>query len=327
MKRLSFALLGLAVTLVTLAALAPPAAAQNWPSKPVRIIAVFPPGGSVDQVARVLGQQLSVQTGQTFIVENRGGASGSIGTAALAKSEPDGYTLGVVFDTHAVNPALIPNLSFDTLKDLTPLMLVGTGGMALVANAAQPYKSFKDVIDTARAKPGSVAYGTIGAGSIGHLTMTQLANQLQVELIHVPYRGGGPLMSDAVANQVPLAIGSVFLVSPHVASGKLRAIAVTSLKPDPSLPGVEPIGAQAVPGFEAYTWWGIYAPGNMPVSLAERIYGELAKAIKTPEVREKLSAQGMEVSGAPGAKLDDFVRREMTRWAKVIKDNNIKSGD
>jgi tripartite-type tricarboxylate transporter receptor subunit TctC len=275
----------------------------------------------------VLGQQLSVQTGQTFIVENRGGASGSIGTAALAKSEPDGYTLGVVFDTHAVNPALIPNLSFDTLKDLTPLMLVGTGGMALVANAAQPYKSFKDVIDTARAKPGSVAYGTIGAGSIGHLTMTQLANQLKVELIHVPYRGGGPLMTDALANQVPLAIGSVFLVSPHVASGKLRAIAVTSLKPDPSLPGVEPIGAQAVPGFEAYTWWGIYAPGNMPVSLAERIYGELAKAIKTPEVREKLSAQGMEVSGAPGAKLDDFVRREMTRWAKVIKDNNIKSGD
>ena len=308
-------------------ALAPPAAAQTWPTKPVKIIAVFPPGGSVDQVARVLGQQLSVQTGQTFIVENRGGASGSIGTAVLAKSEPDGYTLGVVFDTHAVNPALIPNLPFDTLKDLTPLMLVGTGGMALVANAAQPYKSFKDVVDAARAKPGSVAYGTIGAGSIGHLTMTQLANQLKVELIHVPYRGGGPLMSDAVANQVPLAIGSVFLVSPHVTSGKLRAIAVTSLKPDPSLAGVEPIGAQAVPGFEAYTWWGIYAPGNVPSALAERIYGELAKAIKTPEVREKLSAQGMEVSGAPGAKLDDFVRQAMTRWAKVIKDNNIKSGD
>jgi tripartite-type tricarboxylate transporter receptor subunit TctC len=324
MKRLSFALLGLTVAF---AALAPPAAGQSWPSKPVRIIAVFPPGGSVDQVARVLGQQLSVQTGQTFIVENRGGASGSIGTAAVAKSEPDGYTLGVVFDTHAVNPALIPNLSFDTLRDLTPLMLVGTGGMALVANAAQPYKSFKDVIDAARAKPGSVAYGTIGAGSIGHLTMTQLANQLNVQLIHVPYRGGGPLMSDAIANQVPLAIGSVFLVSPHVTTGKLRGIAVTSLKPDPSLPGVEPIAAQGLPGFEAYTWWGVYAPGKMPAALAERIYGELAKAINTPAVREKLVAQGIEVSGAPGAKLDDFVRREMARWAKVIKDNNIKSGD
>jgi tripartite-type tricarboxylate transporter receptor subunit TctC len=324
MKATRFALLCLAPLL---AAFAPNAAPQSWPAKPVKIIAVFPPGGSVDQVARVLGQQLSVQTGQTFIVENRGGASGSIGTAALAKSEPDGYTLGVVFDTHAVNPALIPNLPFDTLKDLTPLMLVGTGAMALVCNAAQPYKSFKDVIAAARAKPGSVAYGTIGAGSIGHLTMTQLANQLNVELIHVPYRGGGPLMSDAIANQVPLAIGSVFLVSPHVASGKLRAIAVTSAKPDPSLRGAEPIAAQGVPGFEAYTWWGIYAPGHMPSALAERIYAELAKAINTPAVREKLADQGIDVSGAPGAKLDDFVRREMARWAKVIKDNNIRLGD
>jgi len=318
----------LALTVFALAtALAATAGAQSWPSKTVKLIAVFPPGGSVDQVARVLAQQLSVQTGQTFIVENRGGASGSIGTAAVAKSDPDGYTLGVVFDTHAVNPALIANLSFDTLKDLTPLMLVGTGGMAIVANAAQPYSSFKDLVAAARAKPGTVAYGTIGAGSIGHLTMTQLANQLGIEWIHVPYRGGGPLMSDAIANQVPLAIGSVFLVSPHVTTGKLRAIAVTSLKPDPSLPGVEPIAAQGIPGFEAYTWWGIVGPGNMPAALTARIYDELAKAINTPAVREKLVAQGIDVSGAPGDKLDGFVRQEMARWTKVVKDNNIKSGD
>ena len=239
------------IGLALAACLAASAAAQNWPSgRPVKVIAVFPPGGSVDQVARVIAQQLNIQTGQSFVVDNRGGASGSIGTAALAKSDPDGYTIGVVFDTHAVNPALIPNLPFDTLKDLTPLMLVGTGGMALVTNVAQPYKSFSDVVAAARAKPGSLAYGTIGAGSIGHLTMTQLGNQLGVEWTHVPYRGGGPLMSDAIANQVPLAIGSVFLVSPHVASGRVRAIAVTSLKPDPSLPGVEPIAAQGVPGFE-----------------------------------------------------------------------------
>jgi tripartite-type tricarboxylate transporter receptor subunit TctC len=316
-----------ALALAFSAVTAPDAGAQAWPSKPVKIIAVFPPGGSVDQVARVLGQQMSIQTGQTFIVDNRGGASGSIGTAVLAKSEPDGYTLGVVFDTHAVNPSLIPNLPFDTLKDLTPLMLVGTGGMALVANAAQPYKSFRDVLAAAKAKPGGIAYGTIGAGSIGHLTMTQLGNQLGVEFLHVPYRGGGPLMTDALANQVPLAIGSVFLVSPHVASGKLRALAVTSLKADPSLPGVEPIAAQGVPGFEAYTWWGVYAPGNMPPQLARHIYDELAKAIQTPSVREKLVAQGIDVSGAPGDQLDRFVRKEMARWAKVIKDNNIKSGD
>ena len=317
-----------AIVLALAACLVTPAQAQNWPAaKPVKVIAVFPPGGSVDQVARVIAQQLNIQTGQTFIVDNRGGASGSIGTAALAKSEPDGYTIGVVFDTHAVNPSLIPNLPFDTLKDLTPLMLVGTGAMALVTNVAQPYKSFKDVVAAAKEKPGSVAYGTIGAGSIGHLTMTQLGNQLSVEWTHVPYRGGGPLMSDAIANQVPLAIGSVFLVNPHVASGRVRAIAVTSLKPDPSLPGVDPIAAQGVPGFEAYTWWGIFGPGNMPVPMVKRVYDELAKAVSTPAVREKLAAQGMEVLGAPPERLDDIVRKEMTRWAKVIKDNNIKAGD
>jgi tripartite-type tricarboxylate transporter receptor subunit TctC len=325
MKTIRIALVALAFGLC--AVFAAGAAAQNWPTKPVKVIAVFPPGGSVDQVARILGQQMSLQTGQTFIVDNRGGASGSIGTAAIAKAEPDGYTIGVVFDTHAVNPSLIPNLPFDTLKDLTPLMLVGTGGMALVTNVAQPYKSFHDVVAAAKAKPGSVAYGTIGAGSIGHLTMTQLGNQLGVEFNHIPYRGGGPLMSDAIANQVPLAIGSVFLVSPHVASGRLRAIAVTSLKPDPSLPGVEPIAAQGVAGFEVYTWWGVFAPGNMPAPLAKRIYEELAKAVNTPAVREKLAAQGMEVSGAPADQLDAFVRKEMVRWAKVIKDNNIRSGD
>ncbi len=305
----------------------PSAIAQNWPTKPVKLIAVFPPGGSVDQVARILAQQLTEQTGQTVIVDNRGGASGSIGTAALAKAEPDGYTLGVVFDTHAVNPSLIPGLPFDTLRDLTPLMLVGTGAMALVTNASQPYKSFRDVVAAAKAKPGSVSYGTIGAGSLGHLAMTQLGNQLGVEFIHIPYRGGGPLMNDAIGNQVPLAIGSVFLVNPHVVSGRVRAIAVTSAKPDPKLPNVEPIASQGAPGFEAYTWWGIFGPANMPAALTKRVYEELAKAVKAPAVMDKLSAQGMEVSGAPPEQLDTLVRKEIPRWAKVIKDNSIKLGD
>ncbi len=317
-----------AIVLATIALGSPSRAlAQDWPSKPVKLIAVFPPGGSVDQVARIFAQQLTIQTGQSFIVDNRGGASGSIGTAALAKSDPDGYTLGIVFDTHAVNPSLIPDLPFDTLRDLTPIMLVGTGGMALVTHASQPYKSFRDVIAAAKAKPGSVSYGTIGAGSLGHLAMTQLGNQLGVQFNHIPYRGGGPLMNDAIGNQVPLAIGSVFLVSPHVASGKLRAIAVTSAKPDPKLPGAEPIASQGVPGYEAYTWWGVYAPGKLSPALARRIYDEFAKAIKAPAVMEKLSAQGIEVAGGPPAELDALVRKEIPRWAKVIKDNAIKFGD
>jgi tripartite-type tricarboxylate transporter receptor subunit TctC len=251
--------IGITLTLIGMLldpSFAPLAAAQSWPTKAVKVIAVFPPGGSVDQVARILSQQLSEQTGQQFIVDNRGGASGSIGTAILSKSDPDGYTIGVVFDTHAVNPTLIPDISFDTVRDLTPLMLVGTGAMALVTNVVQPFKSFRDVVEAAKANPQGISYGTIGAGSLGHLAMTQLANQLGVQFVHIPYRGGGPLMNDALGNQVPLAIGSVFLVNPYVSSGRLRAIAVTSAKPDPKLPAVETMASQGVPGFEAYTWWG-----------------------------------------------------------------------
>jgi tripartite-type tricarboxylate transporter receptor subunit TctC len=317
----------LALALLLGVGVAPVAVAQSWPTKPVKLIAVFPAGGSVDQVARILAQQLSEQTGQSFIVDNKGGASGSIGTALLSKADPDGYTLGVVFDTHAVNPSLIPNMPFDTLRDLTPLMLIGTGAMALVTPVAQPYKSFRDVVAAARANPGGVSYGTIGAGSLGHLTMTQLGNQLGVEFNHIPYRGGGPLMNDAIGNQVPLAIGSVFLVSPHIASGRLRAIAVTSAKPDPKLPGVPTIASQGVPGFEAYTWWGVFGPANLPAALAKRIAEELAKAARSPAVVEKLSAQGMEVTAGTPGELDAFVRNEIPRWAKVIKDNGIKSGD
>jgi len=157
--------------------------------------------------------------------------------------------------------------------------------------------------------------------------MTQLGNQLGVEFNHIPYRGGGPLMNDAIGNQVPLAIGSVFLVNPYVTTGRLRAIAVTSARPDPKLPGAEPIANQGVPGFEAYTWWGVFAPAKTPPALAKSIYDALAKAVKTPAVTEKLSAQGMEVLAAQPSELEDLVAKEMSRWAKVIKDNNIKSGD
>src|SRR5438046_1301350 len=314
------------VALLTLAFLAavplhPSAVAQNWPSKPVKLIAVFPPGGSVDQVARILAQQLTIQTGQQVIVENRGGASGSIGTAAVAKADPDGTTLAVVFDTHAVNPALIPNLPFDTLRDLTPIMLVGKGGMALVTHPDQPYKSFRDVVAAAKAKPGSVSFGTIGAGSLGHLAMAQLGNQLGVEFNHIPYRAGGPLLNDAIGNQHPFATGSVFLVSPYVTSGRLRAIAVTSAKPDAKLPGAQPIAEQGVPAFEAYSWWGVFGPAQLPPAVVKGIYDELAKAVKAPAVMEKLSAQGMEVMGAPPAELDALVRTEMPRWAKALKCN------
>ncbi len=302
------------------------AQAQAWPTKPVKIIAVFPPGGSVDQVARIFAAQLTQQTGQPFVVENRGGASGSIGTQAVASAAPDGYTFGVVFDTHAVNPSLIPSLAFDTLKDLAPVMMVGTSPMAIVAHPSQPYRDFRDVLAAAKAKPG-VAFGSIGTGSLGHLAMAQIGNLQKVEFTHVPYKGGGPLMIDAVGNQVPLAIGTVFLVNPHVKGGKLKALAVTSGKPAPQMPGVATVAEQGVPGYSALAWWGVIAPPATPSAILKAMHEQLAAALKNPAVADKLTQQGMEITGGGPEEMDRFVRAEIARWAQVVRDNRIRAGD
>ena len=298
-----------------------------WPNKPVRIISVFPPGGSVDQVARIFAAQLTQQTGQQFIVDNRGGASGSIGTQLVATSPPDGYTFGVVFDTHAVNPSLIPNLPYDTVRDLASVMLVGTSPMAIVAHASQPYKDFRDVLAAAKAKPGSVAIGSIGTGSLGHLAIAQIDKAKGVEITHIPYRGGGPLMTDVLGGQVPLAIGSVYLVNPHVKGGKVRALAVTSTKPSPQLPGVATVADQGVPGFSALSWWGVIAPAHTPASILKRMNEELNKALKDPKVASSLTDQGIEIVGGPPEELDRFLRAEIAKWAAVVKENGIKAGD
>jgi tripartite-type tricarboxylate transporter receptor subunit TctC len=311
---------------IALAALAAHAQQPAWPSKPVKIIAVFPPGGSVDQVARILAAQLGQQMGQTFVVDNRGGASGSIGTQIVASSPPDGYTFGLVFDTHAVNPSLL-KLPFDTVKDLASVTLIGTSPMAIVAHPSQPYRDFRDVLAAAKKKPGEIAFGSIGTGSLGHLAMAQIGNLEHVSFTHVPYRGGGPLMTDAVGGQVPVAIGTVFLVNPHVRAGKLKALAVTSAKGSPQMPGVAPVADQGVPGFSALSWWGIVAPAGTPPVIVQRMHEEVAKALKTPAVAEKLTQQGMDIVGGGPRELDKFLRAEIDRWAEVVRAGKIKAGD
>jgi tripartite-type tricarboxylate transporter receptor subunit TctC len=301
--------------------------AQDWPSKPIRFVAPFPPGGSVDQVARILGNALSPLLGQPIVVDNRAGAGGSIGTGLAAKSAPDGYTFVVVFDTHAVNPSLIPGLGFDTTKDLAPVMLIATSPMALVTHQATPYKSMSDVVAAAKASPGTIGFGSIGSGSLGHLAMTLLQSQGGFQLTHVPYKGGGPLMQDAVAGHVPLAIGTTFLVSPHIESKLVRPLAVTSAKRTAQMPNVPTMAEEGFGGFAATAWWGILAPAGTPRPIIDRMHAELVKALNQPAVRDKLTQQGMDiVAGTPDV-FAQFVAAEMERWGKVVRDNRIKAGE
>jgi tripartite-type tricarboxylate transporter receptor subunit TctC len=296
-----------------------------WPTRgPIKLVAVFPPGGSVDQVARILAVPLQASLGQTVMVENKGGASGSIGAAAVAASPADGYTFAVVFDTHGVNPALIPNLSFDSRKDLPPVILVGTSPMVLATFAGSDYKTFADVVAATKAKK-NVSYGSIGSGSLGHVAMTLLGKNGGIDWVHVPYKGGGPLMNDAVAGHVPLSIGSVFVTKPHIDSGRLRPLMVTSSKRSPSLPNVPTVAESGFPGFEAPAWWAVLAPANTPPDVLKRMNDALNKALKSPDVAKKLEAQGIDVIGGTADVARVFMDKQMDIWAKVVKDNGIKA--
>jgi tripartite-type tricarboxylate transporter receptor subunit TctC len=300
-------------------------AAQAWPSKQViRLIVVFPPGGSVDQVARILAQPLQAQLGQTIVVENKAGASGALGTAQVAQAAPDGYTFGVVFDTHAVNPALIPNLSFDTRKDIEPIALIGTAPMVLATSTSSEFKSFADVISAAKAKK-AVNYGSIGNGSLGHLAMTLIGKQNNLEWTHIPYKGGGPLMTDAVGGHVGLSIGSAFLTKPHVDSGRLRALAVTTSKRSPDLPNTPTMAESGIGGFEAPAWWAIIAPAKTPPEILKRMNEEVNKALKNADIAKKLDAQGIDVIGGSAETARTFIAKQMEIWTVVVKDNAIKA--
>ena len=296
-----------------------------WPTRgPIKLVAVFPPGGSVDQVARIISVPLQTLLGQSVIVENKGGASGSIGAAAVAASPADGYTFAVVFDTHGVNPALIPNLPFDSKKDLAPIVLVGTSPMVLATFAGSEYKTFADVVSAAKAKK-PVSYGSIGSGSLGHVAMTLLGKNGGLDWTHIPYKGGGPLMIDAVGGHVPMSIGSVFVTKPHIDSGRMRPLAVTSTKRSPDLPNVPTIAESGYPGFEAPAWWAVLAPAKTPPDILKRMNEALNTVLKTPDIAKKLDAQGIDVVGGTPDAARMFIDKQMDIWAKVVKDNGIKA--
>ena len=296
----------------------------TWPTqKPIRLIAVFPPGGSVDQVARVLAPVLQSELKQNVIVENIGGASGVIGTSAMTRADADGYTFAVVFDTHGVNPSLKDKLPYDTIKDIAPVILVGTSPMVLVASKNSGITSFKQLAEMSKAgKPFS--YGSIGIGSLGHLAMARLAKQAGFDWNHIPYRGGGPLMQDALGGQVQLAIGSEFLVKPHIESGSLIPLVITTTKRVSGLPNVPTVAESGFPGFSAPAWWAVLAPGKTPPAIVDAMNVALNKALKNPAVGEKFKSQGIEIIGGSPETARDFIGKQIGIWGKFVIENNIK---
>ncbi len=300
--------------------------ASDWPNKPVRFIVPFPPGGSVDPLARLTGARLNAALGQQFVVDNRTGGSGSIGTALGAKSAPDGYTLVIVFDTHAVNPALIPNLSYDTAKDLTHVMLIGTAPMVLTTNPTKPYRNFDDVIKAAKAKPATLTFGSVGSGSLGHLAMMLVQQQAGIRMVHIPYKGGGPALTDAIGGQIDIAVTSVAVPGPHIKAGRLRAVVSTGEKRSHVVPDAPTLIESGLPGFSAHAWWGWVAPAGMSAPLLAKVQGELAKVYAQPELRKQLTEQfGMDLVVSSPEAMTKFVMAEIARWSKVVRDNGIRA--
>ena len=318
---------GLSLFFVALVAftVAAPLQAQEWPTKVVKFVSPYPPGGSVDPLARILAAKLTESLKQQFIVENRTGASGIIGTDYVAKSAPDGYTFVFIFDTHAVHQALNPNLPFDPVKDFAPVMIVGTAPMAITTGAMKPYRTFADVIAAAKAKPDAVTLGNVGNGSLAHLTTIVLNQAAGIHLVPVPYKGGGPLSTDLMGGQVELGIASTAAQAQHVRGGKMRALVLTGDKRSHTMPEVPTLREQGI-DVVAHAWWGILAPAGTPRPIIDKLVSELNKALNLPDVKKMLGETlGMDVVALSPEATQKWIVEQIARWGKVVRENNIRT--
>ena len=310
--------------ILLIACLSFPVLAQEWPTRVVKFVSPYPPGGSVDPLARLLAAKLSESLKQQFIVENRTGASGIVGTDYVAKSAPDGYTFVFIFDTHSVHQALNPKLPFDPVKDFAPVMLVGTAPMVITTGIMKPYMSFADVIEAAKAKPDTVTMGNVGNGSLAHLATIVLNQATGVKIVPVPYKGGGPLSVDVIGGHVELAMASTVAQAQHVKGGEMRALALTGDKRSATMPNVPTLAELGVPWQGAYAFWGILAPAGTPKPIIDKLVVELNKAINAPDVQKTLTETlGMDVLALSPEETGKFLSDAIARWGKVVKDNGI----
>ena len=300
------------------------APAQTFPSKPMRIVVGFPPGGPADALGRVLAQGFSESMGQVAVVENKTGAAGNIGVDAVAKAAPDGYTLGVIpAGNIAVNPALFPNLPYKA-AELAPVSMLATVENVLVINPNVAAQNLKELVDLAAQKPDTMSFASPGAGSQAHLAGELLALSANVRLLHVPYKGTGPALTDLLGGQITMMFAQLSSALPHIKSGKLRALGVASLKRSALLPDLPTIAEQGLARFEAVSWYALMVPAGTPRDVIERVNAETVRLLARPELKEKLSASGLDVAGSRPQELAATIQSESVRWADVIKRRGIK---
>jgi tripartite-type tricarboxylate transporter receptor subunit TctC len=312
----------LMMTAVLLLAPATAAMADDYPNKPIRLIIPFPPGGSNDVVGRLVAKELSDKIGQQVFVDNRGGAGGMVGTEALSKAVPDGYTLGIVSIAHAVNPALHP-ITYDPIKSFEPVSILATGSNVLVVNPELPVKSVKELVALAKAKPGELNYASAGIGSFQHLGGELFKLKAGVNIVHVPYKGGGPAMQDVLAGHVKIMFSSLIQTTPFIKSGQLRPLGTGGTKRSPVLPDVPTIAEAGVPDYTATNWWGIVAPAGTPKPVIDKLYAKVQEALKAPSLQEAFAREGASTVTMTPAEFQEFMKAEIAKWAAVVKEGHI----
>ena len=320
----SISILRTALVAVLLSSSALPSYAQ-WPTKPVRFVVPFPAGGSTDVVGRILAEHLRQGFGQAFVIDNRAGAGGTVGSDAVAKAAPDGYTMLIgTSSTHAIASGLYgAKLPYDQVKDFAPVTLIGSATILLVVHPSVPANNVPELIALAKAKPGTLNFASSGNGGVSHLTGEYFKSLAGIQMQHVPYKGDTPMITDLVAGRVSLAFGTAVAFLPHVQKNALHALAVTNAKPSPVAPNL-PTVAQTLPGFEALQWFGLLMPAGTPTEIVSRMQAETLKVLRVPEVRDRLQAMGIEIVGNTPAEFAAFMREESAKWGRIVKESGAK---
>ena len=311
--------------IIAVLTMAGPAGAQDYPTKPIRLVVPFAAGGATDVLARLVGERLTASLGQQVVVDNRPGAGGNIGSDIVARAEPDGYTIlmGAV-GTHAINPSLYPKMPYDPVKDFAPVTLVASVPNVLVVNPEVPANSVQELIDLAKAKPGELNFASSGNGTSIHLSGELFKAMTGTDIVHVPYKGSGPAVTDLLGGQVQMMFDNMPSSLPHVKAGKLRALGVTSAARSPALPEVPTIAEAGVPDYDATSWFGIQAPAGTPEPVVARLQGAIVQALGEPEMRQRMADLGAEPVGDTPAEFGRFIAAEIAKWAKVVNDAGVK---